>query len=579
MRFRVLALVGAVFLAMLAPTPAVAAGDSYAADPHGLVPFIDTVQQVYTTGTDVWDVWICDVSPWDNPVDLTSTVANLNAELNSYFGWLSNGAYTTTFQAGGTVVSSDNITRQQIDTLDAPYAPDCEAQVSAASTASPNGALIIVDIPFPEAYATVGAICPEDPFTGCMTTYPDNARRIVLGAATVLTMTPWTEPFWNTVAHEIGHTLTWTHSYGGLTIDPDTSAVSQYDNVMDVMSGGVHTGSPVGTIAYNRYAAGWIDPADVAVHTDGDATYDLAAIGSNGIGMLVIPTSDAGRFFAIDARRKTSFDSKLITAGVEIYEIDQRREIACLIPDSWPQTWPCFATLIRIKQTPAVSGMTGTAHVLNIDEDLNVGAFNIKVLAAGASSFSVQVNALDSGTFIDDDDDPHEANIEAIAAAGITNGCNPPDNNMFCPDKEVTRAEMAAFIVRAMGLEDQLFPYQGTYPDVPDGEWYTPYVEMLAAADVTNGYEDGTYRPDAIVTRAEMSVFLTRAFSAEPNPPAQGIFVDVPPSEWYAGEAEWIYGRAITQGCLTDPLSYCPDDIVKRDQMASFLARALGIGT
>lgn len=577
MRTRRLGLLGVVALSFAISLPAGAAGDPYAADPHRLVPFQDTVQQTYAAGTDVWEVWVCDVANWNTPVDLASTVSNLNSLIGPYFNWLSQGDYTTSFVAGGTVTSSDIITQAQIDSLEEPYAPDCEAKVSSASPSGHNGALIIVDIPFGDGYATVGAVCPESPFLGCGITYPANARRAVVGGGAVTTVTPYPQPFWNVVAHEIGHTLNWAHSFGGLTTDPDTGNVSHYDNRMDVMSGGASPGLPVGTIAYNRYAAGWVDSSDVVVHSTGTAIYQLAPIGGTGLGMLVIPGDTEGHFYAIGARRKADYDSRLPVAGVEVYEIDQRREVACAIPPAWPQTWPCFATLVRVKQTPAVEGFTGTAHVLSIDEEVAVGGFTVRVVAAGTSAFSVRVSERESGTFVDDDGNLHEPNIEAIAAAGITKGCNPPVNDRFCPSRTVTRAEMAAFLVRAMGLEDLLIPYQGTFPDLPAGLWYTPYVETLASVGVTTGYADGTYRPDNTVTRAEMSVFLVRAFNLQPLQPASGLFSDVPAAAWYADEAERIYSDGITQGCKTTPLSYCPDSNVPRDQMASFIARALGI--
>lgn len=579
MRTRLLALLGALVLSLVVPAPAAAAGDPYAADPHRLVPFADTVQQPYTTGTDVWEVWVCDVANWNSPVNLGSTVSALNSVINSYFAWLSGGSYTTSFVAGGTVTSSDIITQQQIEALEEPFAPDCEAEVASASGSNPNGVLIVVDIPFGEGYGTVGAVCPEPPFSGCRTTYPDNARRAVVGAATVTTVFPFPEPSWNVIAHEIGHGLNWAHSYGGLTKDPDTNLVSQYDNPMDIMSGGVLNGSPIGAIAYHRYAAGWIDPSNVVVHTQVTALYQLAPIGGSGLGMIVIPGESEGHFYVIGARRRVDFDAKLPVAGVEVYEVDQRREVACFIPAEWPQTWPCFATLIRIKQIPPVDGMTGTDHVLGIDEEMSVGGFTLRVLAASTSAFSVRVAERDSGTFVDDDGNIHEPNIEAIAAAGITKGCNPPDNDRFCPDRPVSRSEMAAFLIRAMGLENQLVPYQGTFSDVPQGQWYTAYVETLAANGVTTGYADGTYRPERPVIRAEMAVFLVRAFNTATVPPAIGIFDDVPPTDWYAPQAEQIYSDGITQGCRTNPLSYCPNDQVLRDQMASFLAKALGIGS
>lgn len=62
-----------------------------------------------------------------------------------------------------------------------------------------------------------------------------------------------------------------------------------------------------------------------------------------------------------------------------------------------------------------------------------------------------------TGSFVDDDDSVHQADIEAIAAAGITKGCNPPANDRFCPDEPVTRAQMASFLVRADVAENVSF--------------------------------------------------------------------------------------------------------------------------
>jgi len=54
--------------------------------------------------------------------------------------------------------------------------------------------------------------------------------------------------------------------------------------------------------------------------------------------------------------------------------------------------------------------------------------------------------------FVDDDNSIFESDIEKLAAAGITAGCNPPDNDRFCPDNHVTRRQMAAFLARALDL-------------------------------------------------------------------------------------------------------------------------------
>lgn len=58
----------------------------------------------------------------------------------------------------------------------------------------------------------------------------------------------------------------------------------------------------------------------------------------------------------------------------------------------------------------------------------------------------------DGDTFTDDDNSIFEGDIEAIAAAGITQGCNPPANDNYCPADNVTRAQMATFLARALGI-------------------------------------------------------------------------------------------------------------------------------
>ena len=58
-----------------------------------------------------------------------------------------------------------------------------------------------------------------------------------------------------------------------------------------------------------------------------------------------------------------------------------------------------------------------------------------------------------SQNFFDDDDgSTFEDDINRLAAAGITQGCNPPANTQYCPGALVTRAQMASFLVRALGL-------------------------------------------------------------------------------------------------------------------------------
>lgn len=109
------------------------------------------------------------------------------------------------------------------------------------------------------------------------------------------------------------------------------------------------------------------------------------------------------------------------------------------------------------------------------------------------------------GTFFDDDDNTHEASIEAIAAAGITRGCAEPD--LFCPEDAVTRGQMAAFLVRALELPR---PPTSGFADSA-GSTFDGDIAALAAADITRGCAPDRFCPDDAVTRGQMAAFLVRA--------------------------------------------------------------------
>jgi hypothetical protein len=117
------------------------------------------------------------------------------------------------------------------------------------------------------------------------------------------------------------------------------------------------------------------------------------------------------------------------------------------------------------------------------------------------------------GTFTDDDGNTHEGDIEAIAAEDITRGCNPPFQDRYCPDDDVTRGQMAAFIRRALNIGST----STDHFDDDNGSTFQDDINAIAEEGITRGC----------------------------NPPAND--------------------------------RYCPNDPVERDQMASFLARARGL--
>lgn len=178
------------------------------------------------------------------------------------------------------------------------------------------------------------------------------------------------------------------------------------------------------------------------------------------------------------------------------------------------------------------------------------------------------------GSFSDDDGNVHEGSIEAIAAAGITLGCNPPENDRYCPSDTVDRGQMAAFLSRALVLPAT----DRDYFDDDDGTVFEGPINRLAAAGITTGCNPPTsdqfcpYRP---MTRGQMAAMLARAFDY----PASDIdsFAD-DDGHLFEGAIEKIAAAGVTRGC-NPPTNdrFCPDALVTRDAMASFLARAIGL--
>lgn len=121
-----------------------------------------------------------------------------------------------------------------------------------------------------------------------------------------------------------------------------------------------------------------------------------------------------------------------------------------------------------------------------------------------------------SGFFSDDDSSIHLRAIEAIADEGITRGCNPPTNDLFCPTATVTREQMASFLVRALDLPAGTadFTDLGTSIHATD-------IAALAEAGVTKGCNppaNDRFCPTAKVTREQMASFLARGLGLDTSP-------------------------------------------------------------
>ncbi|MDP3984061.1 MAG: S-layer homology domain-containing protein, partial [Acidimicrobiia bacterium] len=176
----------------------------------------------------------------------------------------------------------------------------------------------------------------------------------------------------------------------------------------------------------------------------------------------------------------------------------------------------------------------------------------------------------DDGRFCDDDGSIFEADIEWLAAEGITTGCNPPENDRFCPNQPVTRGQMAAFLVRALGLTDR---GGGDLFSDDDGSTFEADIDRLGAGGVTRGCnppDNDRFCPDRPVTRGQLAVFMVRGLEL---PPGDGNPFSDDDGSPFEDDIEALAAAGITKGCGEG--AFCPDAYVTRGEMAAFLHRAL----
>ena len=181
--------------------------------------------------------------------------------------------------------------------------------------------------------------------------------------------------------------------------------------------------------------------------------------------------------------------------------------------------------------------------------------------------------------------------ILRIAAREVTLGCG---GGNYCPSGVptglVTREQMAAFIMRALGEHSPPPPATQRFADVPSSNPFYAYIERLAQLQITLGCGNGNYCPSSFVTHEQMAAFMERARPEhlpgwQPPTPTAQTFCDVPPSNQFYGHIK-LYGsdHQVWLGCNNSAGScppnsgcqlpcFCPMENVTRAQMARSLVR------
>jgi hypothetical protein len=147
----------------------------------------------------------------------------------------------------------------------------------------------------------------------------------------------------------------------------------------------------------------------------------------------------------------------------------------------------------------------------------------------------------------------------------------------FVPDDQISRAEFAAMLVRALGLDEE--PGGATpFRDVMPGAWYAGAVRAAYRVQLIHGFDDGTFRPSEPITREQMAVMIDRAmahagFAPESDGTAQAFEDEADIAPWARDAVRRLIGASIIRG-VTET-QFGPRDYATRAQSAVLLKRML----
>lgn len=164
-----------------------------------------------------------------------------------------------------------------------------------------------------------------------------------------------------------------------------------------------------------------------------------------------------------------------------------------------------------------------------------------------------------------------EQDINDMAEKGIVSGVT---KTTFEPDRSVTRAEFAALIVRALGLENA--GGESGFKDVSEGAWYADEVAAAAATNLISGY-DGYFRPDDTITRQEMAVIIMKAYVFLGKTPETGKLAQFADQDEIADWAKTYVDQAVSSGLISGMTSdtFAPEENATRAQVTSLIKRLI----
>jgi len=148
--------------------------------------------------------------------------------------------------------------------------------------------------------------------------------------------------------------------------------------------------------------------------------------------------------------------------------------------------------------------------------------------------------------------------VEFLAATGVVNGY--PDGR-FSPDDPLTRAAAVKIGVGASEWAVRSVRRASPFPDLAASHWSTPFVTPALDEGLVLGFDDGTFRPDAPLTRAQLATLAVRTTRQSQESPPDLVLSDVKPTDWFHHPAVLAVADGSVQlGASVQPQQMAPQE-------------------
>ena len=164
---------------------------------------------------------------------------------------------------------------------------------------------------------------------------------------------------------------------------------------------------------------------------------------------------------------------------------------------------------------------------------------------------------------------------EAVETLKAANILAGYEDGTFKPERVVTRAEMMKLALKGAGVVVEEKPTESTFKDVKAEDWFSPYVAKALELKIVGGYEDGTFRPQQVVNRVEALKMIFKAKQLVLPTEVREVYKDVAVDAWYAPYVQLTYDKDLltVQGD-----EFGRDEGMQRKQIAELLYKLKLLG-